>query len=211
MQVRSEGFIGQSKNFQIGFLSLFFFASGVAALIYQLAWQRLLFVAIGVDLESVTLIVAVFMMGLGVGALVGGSMADRFPSKTVFLFGIAEAGVGVFGFFSADMLSGIGGLLLHSSTPTVALVCFFVLLVPTLLMGATLPILVTHLSRIHPNIGHATGLMYSANTLGAASGAMLSTFVLFEFLNLDQALYLAASTNLVVAFAVGFFGWACHE
>lgn len=211
MRSRSGVGVNQSENVEVGFLSLFFFASGAAALVYQVAWQRLLFTAIGVDLESVTLIVAAFMLGLGVGALSGGALADRFPAKTLRLFALAEAGVGIFGFFSADLLFKVGNLLIHSSPFVVALLCFLVLLVPTLLMGATLPILVTHLSRIRPNIGHATGLMYSANTLGAASGAMLAAFVLFEYLNLDQALCLAASTNLLVAIAVSFFGAARHE
>ena len=55
-----------------GRLVLLFFVSGIAALIYQVCWQRLLFEAFGVDMESVTIIVSTFMLGLGLGALVGG-------------------------------------------------------------------------------------------------------------------------------------------
>ena len=55
-----------------------FFMSGFAALIYQIAWQRMLFTAFGVDLESITIIIAVFMAGLGIGAYFGGRIADNF-------------------------------------------------------------------------------------------------------------------------------------
>ncbi len=55
-----------------------FFVSGGSALIYQVAWQRLLFSAFGVDIESITIVVSTFMLGLGCGALLGGQAADRF-------------------------------------------------------------------------------------------------------------------------------------
>ena len=60
-----------------GRLVLLFFVSGIAALIYQVCWQRLLFQAFGVDIESVTIIVSTFMLGLGLGALAGGQLSDR--------------------------------------------------------------------------------------------------------------------------------------
>ena len=74
-------------------LAPLFFVSGAAALIYQVCWQRLLFTALGVDMESVTLIVSVFMLGLGLGALLGGQLADRFPGRALGLFAAAELGI----------------------------------------------------------------------------------------------------------------------
>jgi len=63
-----------------------FFLSGAAALIYQVVWQRLLFVVVGVDIESVTIVVSTFMMGLGVGAILGGWLADIFPRRILLVF-----------------------------------------------------------------------------------------------------------------------------
>lgn len=63
-----------------------FFLSGFAALVYQLAWQRLLFVMVGVDIESVTIIVSTFMLGLGLGAVLGGWLADRWPTRILLAF-----------------------------------------------------------------------------------------------------------------------------
>ena len=65
-----------------------FFLSGVSALTYQVTWQRLLYAQFGVDLQSITIIVSCFMLGLGVGSLVGGWLADRLPSKALRTFGL---------------------------------------------------------------------------------------------------------------------------
>ena len=63
-----------------------FVVSGAAALIYQVCWQRMLFEGFGVDIESVTIIVSAFMLGLGLGSLAGGELADRFPHRLIALF-----------------------------------------------------------------------------------------------------------------------------
>ena len=68
----TDGKIGQNLLQSRSTLAVLFMLSGVAALIYQVVWQRLLFTLFGVNIESVTLIVSIFMFGLGVGAIVGG-------------------------------------------------------------------------------------------------------------------------------------------
>src|SRR4051812_25924584 len=85
-----------------------FFLSGIAALIYQVIWQRLLFVVVGVDLESVTIVVSTYMMGLGLGALIGGWLADRMPERILLIFCGVEAGIAVFGLMSVDLILGLG-------------------------------------------------------------------------------------------------------
>ena len=70
----------------VGVLALLFFVSGAAALIYQVVWQRILLAAFGVDIETVTVVVSVFMFGIGGGALVGGRLAERFPGRALMLF-----------------------------------------------------------------------------------------------------------------------------
>lgn len=180
-------------------LSALFLASGVSALVYQVAWQRILFVGLGVDIESVTIIVASFMLGLGCGGLVGGWLADRFPHKTLAIFALAEAGIGCFGLLSPAILKAFGDIFLPLGTFWIALCNFLLILFPTLLMGATLPILVAHLTRRWKNVGRSTGELYAANTLGAAIGAGMTGFWLFMHLELNQAIWLAASINLLVA------------
>ena len=78
-------------------LAIVFFFSGAAALIYQVVWQRALFAVYGLDVTSVTVVVAAFMLGLGLGSLAGGALSRRFPGAAVLLFGAFEFGIGVFG------------------------------------------------------------------------------------------------------------------
>lgn len=183
-------------------LGMLFLISGACALIYQVAWQRILFASFGADLESVTIVVAAFMLGLGSGALAGGWLADRYSSRTLLLFALAEGGVGTFGVISPKLLRWAGEATIHTSLPTIAAVNFALVLLPTLLMGATLPILVADLARRWTNIGKATGALYASNTLGATIGALLVGFVLFYWLTLDMAIYLAALGNFSVAAGV---------
>ena len=122
-----------------------FFVSGFAALLYQVAWQRELFAWFGVDLDSVSTIVSVFMLGLGVGAMGGGWLADRFAHRRILIFSLIELTIGVFGFFSLGLIDAVGGLLGTDSLLHLVMLSFLVLIVPTGAMGATLPVLVTEL------------------------------------------------------------------
>src|SRR4029079_17168427 len=83
---------------------LIFFASGFAALVYQIVWQRLLVIFAGSDVHSATIIVAAFMAGLGCGNLAGAQLADRLPARlNLAAFAAAELAIAAFGFFSADL------------------------------------------------------------------------------------------------------------
>ncbi|HXY75730.1 MAG TPA: fused MFS/spermidine synthase [Steroidobacteraceae bacterium] len=181
-----------------------FLTSGIAALIYQVCWQRLLFQAFGVDIESVTIIVSTFMLGLGVGALIGGELAARHPQHALSLFAGFELAIGAFGFLSPALIHAVGVAAVRSSLGTIGLVNFLLLLVPTTLMGATLPILVTHVVRHYRNIGVSIGLLYFANTLGAALGAALSGMLLLHYFGLAATIYLAAALNVAVSGLVWF-------
>ena len=184
----------------INMLALLFFMSGISALIYQIAWQRLLFSTLGSDIESVTIIVSVFMLGLGIGALVGGRMVDFFPNLAVLLFAFAEIGIGIFGFFSRSIILGAGNYFYSDSSLVTACISFAIILLPTMLMGATLPILVSFVAKKLANVGAATGHMYSFNTLGAAIGAFATGWWLFGAFTLTESIHLAAAINIGVAF-----------
>lgn len=179
-------------------LALLFFLSGTAALTYQVAWQRKLFSAIGVDVVSVSIIVSTFMLGLGVGAVIGGFVADRRANLVTWFSGI-ELGIGIFGFCSTFVIGWLSTNLPTASLLSISLFSLAVLLIPTTLMGATLPILVIHIDRTIGSIGISTGLLYFANTLGGAFGALATGFVLFDRATLTQATYIAAGINVFIA------------
>lgn len=195
------------KNWQLGILGLAFLLSGAAGLIYQIAWQRLLFAAFGTDLISVCIIVSTFMLGLGLGALTGGWLGDRFPNSTLKVFICCESAIGIFGLNSPELIRQLGTLLGDASFTTSAIANFLLMLIPTSLMGATLPVLITYLVRLWDSVGTATGYLYALNTLGAMLGSCLTAFWLFHILELDQTIHLAAGINLSVAIIV----WLCFR
>ena len=179
-----------------------FFVSGYSALSYQIGWQRLLFASIGVDIESITIIVSVFMFGLGIGSLLGGVLADRAPHKIILFFAIAELGIGLFGIISPTLIPALGNALIGSSRVAVALAIYLFLALPTLLMGATLPMLVEHVNQKMKNVGVSIGQLYFINTLGATFGAFATGFILFLFLDINQTIYTAAGANILVSAVV---------
>ncbi len=185
-------------------LATIFFISGFSALIYQVCWQRLLFTGFGVDLTSITVIVSVFMAGLGVGAYFGGRIADKFNKKLLLIFCFVELGIGCFGYVSASLIHFMQDALVQSGLLILTLATFLLLIFPTFLMGATLPILTSFFNRYIANVGESIGTLYFYNTLGAAMGALSSGFILFNHLTLSQTIYLAASLNVAIS-AIIFF------
>ncbi len=180
-------------------LAAIFFISGFSALIYQVSWQRLLFTGFGVDLTSITLIISVFMMGLGVGAFFGGRIADKFANNIIVIFCMVELLIGVFGLFSYHLILGLQSLLVYANLPVLALFTFFLLLLPTFLMGMTLPLLTGFFNQFIDNIGQSIGTLYFYNTLGAAIGALATGFILFNHLTLSQTIQVAAIFNIMIA------------
>ena len=185
-------------------IALAFFLSGAAALIYQVAWQRLLFVVVGVDIESVTIVVSTFMLGLGLGALVGGRLADAVPHRILLIFCLFEAGIGAFGLASADLILAMSQAFAGMSRTAAAFLSFSILLFPTICMGATLPMLVADAFRESRNVGVSTGTLYFINTIGASAGACAVGFVLFHWIDIRQTVMAAAALNLAACLSVGF-------
>lgn len=191
-----------THNRRLWLVAFPFFASGLAALTYQLCWQRLLFVAFGVDLESITIIVSAFMLGLGVGALAGGRLADRYPTKIILMFAIAEALIAAFGLASTNLIGIVGDATMQFSLPVVAGANFLLLLIPTSLMGATLPMLVAFLVAKSRNVGVSIGGLYFINTLGAAVGAAATGFIVFHYFDLNETILIAVAMNLMASLLV---------
>ena len=174
-----------------------FMLSGIAALVYQVAWQRLLFTLFGVNIESVTLIVSIFMFGLGVGALTGGWLSEKFSKKLPELFLWIEIGIAIFGFISIPLIKYVGEVAAGMSTTGIGAAVYIVLFFPTLCMGATLPILVAYLHNENAKLGSSVGLLYTFNTAGSAIACFITAGILFRFLGLTGSVWFAACCNLL--------------
>ncbi len=179
-------------------LSFLFLISGFAALIYQIVWQRALFTAFGVNIESITTVVAVFMFGLGVGSLVGGRLSQRWPNHLPQLFLLCELAIGVFGLVSLPLIRMVGELTLHGSLFVIAIAIYGLLCIPTIFMGATLPILASYLHQVNKNVGKAVSTLYLCNTAGSALACFVTADFLFGLLGQDGSIYVAAGCNLLV-------------
>ncbi len=180
-------------------LCVLFFFSGFPALVYQLTWQRALFRIFGVNSESVTIVVTAFMLGLGCGSVAGGWVSRRSATPVLLLLAAIEAATGVFGVVSLRIFDAVGLLTAGAPLPAIAAINLLLVAVPTLLMGATLPLLVAHLVRVSGKVGESVGQLYYANTLGAACACLVSALLLFPFLGMQGAILTAAAMNGLVA------------
>src|ERR1700753_1321145 len=180
-------------------LCALFFCSGFPALIYQLTWQRELFRIFGVNSESVTIVVTAFMLGLGLGSLAGGWVSRRRGVMLLPVLAALEIHSAAFGLISLSVFERVGELVVNWPLPAMAAVNLVLVIIPTLLMGATLPILVSHLVRRSGQVGGAVGLLYYVNTLGAGTACLVCAVVLFPFFGMHVAIYTAVAMNLAVA------------
>jgi len=179
-----------------------FFISGFAAILYQLVWQRSLFRLLGTSMESVTMVVTAFMLGLGLGSLAGGAISEKSRRPLAVLFGLVELGIGGFGLVSMPLFTWMASVTSGARGAEIGIIAFVAVLVPTLFMGATLPILVTYLVRRSGNVGRSVGMLYFINTLGSAAGSLLAGLWILGTLGQDRAVMLAAVVNLLVAASV---------
>jgi len=180
-----------------GYYALFF-ASGFPALIYQIVWQRALFTIYGVNIQSVTVIVTVFMLGLGIGSLAGGRISIVPGLNVLRAFGLIELAIGTFGAFSLVLFHYVERFTAGKSASSTAIVSFLLLLVPTLLMGSTLPLLVEHLVRETVNVGQSVGSLYSVNTFGSAVACFVAAAYLMRVLGQSGSIHLAAAINCII-------------
>ena len=190
-------------------LALFLF-SGASGLIYQVVWFRLLATVFGATVPAATTVLAAFMSGLALGSYLLGGSGDR-SGRPLRLYAGYELGIAVAALAAlvamermrpvAALLSSVlgdGGAGLVAARFAVA---FLVLLVPTTLMGATLPVLSRALVRDREQAAVNLSALYAANTWGAALGALLAGFLLIRLLGLRGTVFVAVVVNAAVAAA----------
>lgn len=171
-----------------------FFLSGAAALVYQSVWIRLLARLLGSDAGGLALVLAIFMAGLAAGAALFAGVAER-TDKPVRLFARLEILLGVW----AAMSPGLFAWIDPTGNPSLRIaVALGLLLLPTLIMGATFPLMARLTIREESDTGSETSAFYGANTLGAAFGALLGPLLLMPWLGLSRALFVAALFDVAV-------------
>jgi predicted membrane-bound spermidine synthase len=175
-----------------------FVFSGFAALTYQVVWQRSLCAIYGVDIQSTTIVVTAFMLGLGMGSVVGGALSTNPQRQLVVWFAAIEIAIGLFGLASLPLFRWIGSFTAGASRITTFAASFALLLVPTGLMGATLPLLTAHAVRRLRNVGRSVGLLYFVNTLGSALASFVTAVFVLGHFGQSGSVAIAAASNAVV-------------
>lgn len=183
-----------------------FFLSGLSALIYQLVWQRSLLTLFGSNVESVAIVVSAFMIGLGLGSLFGGWLSEKPGLRLLLTFSAVEAVIGLYGLFSLGLFKAAGSLTNGSLWQT-GLLSFGLLLLPTLFMGSTLPLLVTHHVRHLAEVGRSVSWLYFVNTLGAAAGCLAAACFTLPKLGMHGSVKFAASLNALAALLMFLNSW----
>jgi len=190
---------------------LFFFLSGMTGLIYEIVWVRLITLIMGGSTLSITTVLAAFMGGLGLGSYLAGRFIDR-RTDALKIYGLMEGLIGIYCVLLPHILDAMKPLYQYfyqnwySSFYTFSLFRFLVsaviLLIPTILMGATLPVLSKYFVRKYKKIGSTIGRVYAVNTFGAVLGAFATGFFLIPALGVKMTIYGAASVNIVIAVSV---------
>ncbi|MBX9700958.1 MAG: fused MFS/spermidine synthase, partial [Acetobacteraceae bacterium] len=184
-------------------LMLAFFCSGFAALLCQIVWQRMLGIFAGSDTISAALVVGAFLAGLGLGSILGAKVADRLsPARALLWFAACEAGVALCALLSKPFLYdwlalGMAGRV--DSPVAIFALCFAGLVLPTTLMGASLPLLSRAIATSLDTVAERIALLYGLNTLGAGLGALVGGWLLVGNLGFVGALVVAAGLNLAAA------------
>lgn len=184
-----------------------FFLSGMCALIYEITWTRRLTFIFGNTIYSVSTVLVAFMGGLAFGSMLFGRLVDR-RQEPLRTYGWLEIGIGVSAALlpvglwvlkpaSLFLFSRVGG---SNYIMTLArfVLATAVLIVPTTLMGATLPVLSKFIVRRADETGFEIGSLYGINTLGAVVGCFLAGFVLIGWIGISRSEHVAVVINIVV-------------
>jgi spermidine synthase len=184
-----------------------FFVSGACGLVYEVAWSRIMQFIFGRGSLAVGIVLAAFMSGLAFGSYILGKFNDK-SENPLRLYAFYEIGIGVTALLATFLLYGLIPVYVQAHTwfghSRVALavsqffIAFLPLIAPTVLMGATLPVLsriiITQLNKVERQLGH----LYVINTTGAVAGSLLSGFFLIKHLGLHGTIYLAVAGNVFV-------------
>ncbi len=195
------------RSLFVGSIYLIFFLSGAAALVYEVVWVRSFSLIFGGSHLAVTTVLCVFMAGLAGGGYLIGRYADRIK-RPLRLYGLLELGIGLSALTSAGLMriypsiyvplaQGRDDSILYLSFLRV-LFAVLAMIVPTTLMGGTLPVLTRFVSHHSENPAGRLSLLYGFNTLGAVAGTAAAGFFLLRFYSVSVTFATAILANISI-------------
>lgn len=188
---------------------LIFILSGASGLIYEVIWMRQLTLIFGSTVFATSTVLTAFMAGLALGSFYFGRKIDESTRSPLQLYALLEAGIGAFCLVWPLILGALSALyvLIHRNVTsefyTLSLIRFVltfgVLLIPSTLMGGTLPVLTRFFVKRLEQLGTNVGILYAFNTFGAVIGCVAAGFFLIEFLGIRHTLFVGVAINFAVA------------
>jgi spermidine synthase len=195
---------------------MLFFLSGASSLIYQVVWVRMFTQVFGSTTFAVSTVLTSFMAGLALGSYLFGRLADRHEKSSLLVYGILEGAIGVYALAVPLLISMMESTYIWiyrdyepSSSIFILMrftICLLILLAPTTMMGATLPLISRFVVKQTQTLGQRVGMLYGINTAGAVLGCYLAGFVLIGSLGLRQTTHLAVGANWLIMAAAFIFG-----
>ncbi|MGA1870801.1 MAG: fused MFS/spermidine synthase [bacterium] len=203
---------GMTPPRMVGWLVLFsFFLSGAVGLIYEIVWARLLRLVMGNTVFSITTVLCAFMGGLALGGFWGGKIVDR-RDDPLRIYAFLEGAIGIYSLLLPGIIKATEIFYqliyqeFHTSFYLFSLIrflfCCLLLLLPTTLMGATLPVLIKSFVSSSDRIGWTVGKLYAVNTFGAVLGSFSAGFLLIPALGVNRTITIGAIINLFIFFLI---------
>jgi len=194
----------------LGLIYLMFFLSGAAALIYQVVWVRSFTLIFGGSHLAVTAVLSIFMAGLAAGGYAIGKYVDH-VTKPLRLYGLLELGIALFALVFMGLMKLYPSIYipLAQGKDNAHFYLLFIrvlfsviaLIIPTTLMGGTLPVLSRFVSKQPQTLRSYLSFLYGVNTLGAVLGAIAGGFFLLRFYTVGTTLQVAILTNVLIGLA----------
>ncbi len=208
---REEEMVNGRSTFTIALVMAAIGLSGVAAMIYQVVWTRVLTLFIGSSVYAFSLIVTAFILGLALGSLALARFIDR-RRDLVMAFAVVEGAIGASGLLLVPVLGQLPPFVAETvlkffdSFEYLLLaefaIIFVLMLIPTFLMGAAFPIAAKICTMDIKRVGRLIGDVYAVNTVGAIIGAFVAGFLLIPWLGTQNSLFVAVAINLIAASAL---------
>lgn len=188
-----------------------FCLSGLAALIYEIVWTRVLSLVMGSTVYALSTMLATIMAGLAIGGVWGGRLADR-TGRHLALFAFFELIIGVMGILSVPLMLALLPFYQHLYAivgqqeilflAVQVLSCAMLMIIPTTLMGATFPLVSRYITEHRDETGREVGTAFSVNTIGAVCGSLSAGFFLIPIIGVKGAAFLAGGVNVVIALGI---------
>jgi spermidine synthase len=203
------------------FLTLVFILSGAAGLIYESIWSRYLGLFVGHSAYAQIIVLVIFLGGMSAGAYIVGQRSER-VQRPLRAYAYIELAAGAIGVLFDDVYRGVTSVAYEYIFPALAggpgvtiakwALAGLLILPQSILLGATFPLMSAGALRLRGDRpGQTLGLLYFANSLGAAVGVLLAGFALIRWVGLPGTLITAATINIAVGLAVILaeqtFGW----